>query len=60
MTLAAALKLKLKAGDVASAFLQTGISLEDEELNVMAPPELAAMFGADPGEKRALRVREAL
>ena len=60
LTLAAALKMKVKAGDVTSAFLQTGISLEDEELNVMAPPELAAMFGADPGDQRALiRVREA-
>ena len=59
LTLAAALKMKVKAGDVTSAFLQTGISLEDEELNVMAPPELAAMFGADPGHQRALRVREA-
>ena len=59
LTLAAALKMKVKAGDATSAFLQTGISLEDEELNVMAPPELAAMFGASPGDQRALRVREA-
>ena len=59
LTLAAGLKLHLKAGDVTSAFLQTGISLEDEELNVLAPPELSAMFGAEAGDMRALRVREA-
>ena len=49
----------LKGGDVTSAFLQTGISLEDEMLDVWAPPELAAMFGAEDGEGMALRVREA-
>ena len=56
--IAAGLKLHLKAGDVTSAFLQTGLSLEDEELNVLAPPELSAMFGAEAGDMRALRVRE--
>ena len=59
LTLAAAYKFKLKAGDVTSAFLQTGISLEDEELNVLAPPELSAMFGSEAGDQRVLRVREA-
>ena len=59
LALTAAFKFVLKSGDVTSAFLQTGISLEDEELTVLAPPELATMFGAEPGDKRALRVREA-
>ena len=59
LTLAAAYRFKLKAGDVTSAFLQTGISLEDEELNVLAPPELSAMFGSEAGDQRVLRVREA-
>ena len=59
LTLAAAYKFKLKAGDVTSAFLRTGISLEDEELNVLAPPELSAMFGSEAGDQRVLRVREA-
>eukprot|EP00913_Durusdinium_trenchii_P009211 g8659.t1 len=59
LALAAGLKFKVKAGDVTSAFLQTGISLEDEELNVLAPPELSAMFGASDGQQKALRVREA-
>ena len=49
----------LQGGDVTSAFLQTGISLEDEMLDVWAPPELVAMFGAEDGEGMALRVREA-
>ena len=59
LSIAASMKFKIKSGDVTSAFLQTGISLEDEELSVWAPPELAAMFGAEPGDVRALRVREA-
>ena len=59
LALAAGLKFKVKAGDVTSAFLQTGISLEDEELTVLAPPELSAMFGAADGQQKALRVREA-
>ena len=59
LTLSSAYGFKIKAGDVTSAFLQTGASLEDEELNVLAPPELTAMFGADPGDLRVLRVREA-
>ena len=59
LTLAAAYRFKLKAGDVTSAFLQTGISLEDEQLNVLAPPELSVMFGSEAGDQRVLRVREA-
>lgn len=59
LSIAASLKFRIKCGDVTSAFLQTGISLEDEELSVWAPPELAAMFAADPQDARALRVREA-
>eukprot|EP00435_Cladocopium_sp_Y103_P025486 s1363_g6.t1 len=56
---AACLGFILKGGDVTSAFLQTGISLEDEMLDVWAPPELAALFGAEHGDGMALRVREA-
>ena len=59
LTIAACLKLRIKSGDATSAFLQTGISLEEEELTVWAPPELASMFGAEAGDPRALRVREA-
>ena len=37
-----------KAGDVTSTFLQAGQSLEEEDLTVRAPAELAVLFGADP------------
>lgn len=53
------LKLKCNTGDVSSAFLQTHESLEDQELTVWAPPELAVMFGARPEDPRALRVLRA-
>ena len=53
------LKLKCNTGDVSSAFLQTQESLEDQELTVWAPPELAVMFGARPEDPRALRVLRA-
>lgn len=43
-------EVTLKSGDVTSAFLQTDTSLEGEELTVCAPPELARMFGASPGD----------
>eukprot|EP00435_Cladocopium_sp_Y103_P047941 s1625_g14.t1 len=46
LTLSANLKFIIRGGDVTAAFLQTGTSLEDEELTILAPPELAAMFGA--------------
>ena len=49
------LKLKCNTGDVSSAFLQTHESLEDQELTVWAPPELAVMFGARPEDPRVLR-----
>ena len=39
---------KLRAGDVTSAFLQADESLEQEDLLIWAPSELATMFGADP------------
>ena len=59
LTVAAALGMKLKAGDVTSAFLQARESLEAENLTVWAPPELAVLFGAKPGDPRALRVLRA-
>ena len=48
LTIAANRGFKLKAGDVTSAFLQTMQSLEDENLVVWSPAELATLFGADP------------
>ena len=42
-----------------AAFLQTDESLEDQELNVWAPPELATLCGASPEDPRALRVLRA-
>ena len=59
LAITAGMRFHLRSGDVTSAFLQTGTNLEDENLTVLAPPELAAMFGAAPGDTRALRVREA-
>ena len=38
---------------------ETHESLEDQELTVWAPPELAVMFGARPEDPRALRVLRA-
>ena len=40
------LKFRLKSGDVTSAFLQASQSLEDQDLHVWAPAELATLFGA--------------
>ena len=48
LTLCANYKFKLKSGDVTSAFLQASQSLEDENLFVWAPPELAVLYGASP------------
>ena len=49
LTVAASYKMRIRAGDVTSAFLQTKASLEDnEELMVWAPAELAILYGADP------------
>ncbi len=59
LTAAASLQLKVKAGDVSSAFLQTVDSLENEGLTVWAPPELAAFYGGDPREQLPLRVLKA-
>ena len=42
------LGLRLRSGDVTSAFLQTSKSIEDQELYVWAPSELAVLFGAPP------------
>ena len=39
---------RLKAGDVTSAFLQADENLEQLEMTVWAPAELAVLFGADP------------
>ena len=39
----------IMSGDVSSAFLQAAQSLEDENLVVWAPSELAVLYGADPG-----------
>ena len=41
-------KFRIRAGDVTSAFLQASQSLEDEDLIVWAPAELAVLFGAQP------------
>eukprot|EP00435_Cladocopium_sp_Y103_P023442 s1426_g5.t1 len=39
---------RLKGGDVTAAFLQTDESLDELEMNVWAPAELAVAFGAPP------------
>ena len=44
----------LETGDVTSAFLQSLASLEDEDLIVWAPAELASVFGADPANSGML------
>ena len=59
LAVCAACGLKLGAGDVTSAFLQTDESLESEELYVWAPPELSSYFGGNPLDPRALRVLRA-
>ena len=56
LMLAANLGFELKSGDVSSAFLQADAVLEDENLAVWAPPELATLFGGDPRHPMALRV----
>ena len=38
----------ISSGDVSSAFLQASQSMEDEELYIWAPAELAVLFGAPP------------
>lgn len=50
-------KLHIRSGDVTSAFLQAEQSLEDQQLTVWAPSELAVLFGANPqNPTMALRV----
>ena len=41
-------KFKLRCGDVTAAFLQADENIEDQELYVWAPAELAVVYGADP------------
>ena len=41
-------KFCLRSGDVTSAFLQATQSLEEQELYVWAPAELAVLYGASP------------
>ena len=48
LTLCANCGYRLKAGDVTAAFLQADASLEDKEMTIWAPAELAVVFGADP------------
>ena len=48
LTICANNRFKLRAGDVTAAFLQTSESLEDLDLTVCAPAELAVAFGANP------------
>eukprot|EP00438_Fugacium_kawagutii_P006161 Skav207449 [mRNA] locus=scaffold3545:28907:32044:+ [translate_table: standard] len=53
-------RFTLLSGDVSSAFLQAEESLDHEELNVWAPPEVAVAFGADPKYPvLPLRIRKA-
>ena len=59
LAVCAACGLKLGAGDVTSAFLQTDESLESEDLYVWAPPELSTYFGGNPLDPRSLRVLRA-
>ena len=59
LTATAAKHFVLKSGDVSSAFLQAEASLENEQLTVWAPPELAVLYGGDPTEPKALRVLKA-
>ena len=60
LTVAANNGFKIRAGDVTSAFLQADESLEDEDLVIWAPSELAVMFGADPSHPiLPLKIRKA-
>ena len=52
--------LKIRGGDVTSAFLQADQDLESENLTVWAPAELAVMYGADASfPVMPLRIRKA-
>ena len=48
LSVAANCRFRIRAGDVTSAFLQTEASIENEQLTVWAPAELAILYGADP------------
>ena len=48
LALAANLGYRIKSGDITSAFLQAKANLENDELTVWAPPELAVLYGAPP------------
>ncbi|CAL1130588.1 unnamed protein product [Cladocopium goreaui] len=53
-------RFTVRAGDVTAAFLQATQSLEDEDLFVWAPAELATLFGADPSNPvKALKIQRA-
>ena len=48
LVMCANLGLRIRAGDATSAFLQADQDMEDQDLAVWAPAELAVLFGADP------------
>eukprot|EP00435_Cladocopium_sp_Y103_P019899 s669_g4.t2 len=53
-------RFRVRAGDVTSAFLQAPQDLEQEELYVWAPSELAVLFGAPPSNPvLPLKIRRA-
>ena len=54
LTAASNAGMEVETGDVTSAFLQSLQSLEQENLVVWAPIELAAMFGANPEDSGML------
>ena len=49
-------KLRVRFGDVSSAFLQTSASEEHQELTIKAPPEVGSLFSDSEG-KHARYVR---
>ena len=60
LSLCANFGLKIRGGDVTSAFLQADQDLESENLTVWAPAELAVMYGADASfPVMPLRIRKA-
>ena len=48
LTMCANLGFRIRGGDVTSAFLQADQDMEDQNLTVWAPSELAVLFGAAP------------
>ena len=60
LCMCANLGLRLRAGDATSAFLQADQDMEDQNLTVWAPAELAVLFGAPPENPvLPLRIRRA-